>query len=237
MDSIEELVDERNKSWCIYCGGWINDGQTNVDHIPSKVLLLKPFPPNLPVITVHKSCNEGFSLDEEYLFLFLSSLLSGTTEPAEQVFPKAGRALKRNSRLRAQIERSKKVQEDLFGEAQIIWQPEWGRISRVVQKNACGHAFYEYGEPMLEKADHIQISPLVSLTPEQKQLFEDGSHMAGWPEVGSRMMTRVMTGQDLKKGWVVVQEGVYRYTVTQHNGMTVRTVLHEYLATEVVWDS
>ena len=55
------------------------------------------------------------------------------------------------------------------------------------------------------------------------------------PEVGSRMMTRVMTGQDLADGWVVAQDGVYRYAVAQAGTLLVRTVLFEYLATEVYW--
>jgi hypothetical protein len=56
-----------------------------------------------------------------------------------------------------------------------------------------------------------------------------------WPEVGSRMLTRVVTGQDLRNGWVMVQAGVYRYVVLQDDGLLVRSVLHEYLATEVHW--
>ena len=57
-------------------------------------------------------------------------------------------------------------------------------------------------------------------------------NLALWPEVGSRMMSRVLTGQDLRDGWVIVQEGIYRYRVDQFGGMLVRSVLFEYLATE-----
>lgn len=49
------------------------------------------------------------------------------------------------------------------------------------------------------------------------------------------MLTRVVTGQDLRNGWVMVQAGVYRYVVLQDDGLLVRSVLHEYLATEVHW--
>jgi hypothetical protein len=46
------------------------------------------------------------------------------------------------------------------------------------------------------------------------------------------MMTRVITGRDLDGPWVVVQEGVYRYSVTQiDGGILVRSVMSEYLAT------
>ena len=50
-------------------------------------------------------------------------------------------------------------------------------------------------------------------------------------------MTRVMTGQDLCEGWVVVQDSVYRYGVTQSGGILVRSVLFEFLATEVYWSN
>ena len=50
------------------------------------------------------------------------------------------------------------------------------------------------------------------------------------------MMTRLVTGEDLRNGWVNVQEGVYRYRVEQHGGFLVRSVLHEFLATEVYWE-
>jgi hypothetical protein len=42
-----------------------------------------------------------------------------------------------------------------------------------------------------------------------------------WPEVGSRMLTRVVTGQDLCDRWVIAQGGV--------------SAIHDYLATEVLW--
>ena len=49
------------------------------------------------------------------------------------------------------------------------------------------------------------------------------------------MMTRVLTGEDMDSGWVVVQEGTYRYVVQQTGGLRVRSILSEYLATEVQW--
>ena len=56
------------------------------------------------------------------------------------------------------------------------------------------------------------------------------------PKSGSRMMTRVMMGQALRGQWVVVQDGVYRYAVSQGGSTRVRTVLFEHIATEVCWD-
>ena len=82
MEWIEEFVDERQKAWCIYCGALLAAAETNKDHVPSKALLLKPHPENLPVVQVCTACNSDFSVDEEYLFLFLRCVLAGTTDPA-----------------------------------------------------------------------------------------------------------------------------------------------------------
>jgi hypothetical protein len=51
------------------------------------------------------------------------------------------------------------------------------------------------------------------------------------------MMARLFTGQDLtENGWVLVQEGVYRCFAQQVGTMTVKSVLYEYLRTEVRWE-
>ena len=237
MEKIEEFVDERQKAWCIHCGAPIAAVETNKDHVPSKALLLKPHPENLPVVRVCTACNSDFSVDEEYLFLFLRCVLAGTTDPKGHRDSRVARALRRHKGLRASIERSKTEYRTRSGQARCIWQPATERVHRVVVKNARGHAFYEYGEPMLTEPEHTWAVPFAVMAEEERESFEssDEDTLAGWPEVGSRMMTRVMTGQDLSDGWVVVQDGVYRYRVDQFGMLRVRSVLYEYLATEVYW--
>jgi hypothetical protein len=236
MDQISEFVDERQKSWCIHCGGWIAALDTNRDHVPSKSLLQKPYPANLPVVEVCTTCNGGFSFDEEYLVAFLGAVLAGTTDPDRQTNPNAEAILRRNERLRARIDRAKREYKTYGGETRLVWAPEQDRVVRVLVKNARGHAFYEIGEPMLREPARIWMAPLETLTPEQRSEFETIDQGGMWPEVGSRMLTRVLTGQDLSNGWVISQDGIYRYAVAQVGAMLVRTVLHEYLATEVYWD-
>ena len=237
MDKIEEFVDERQKSCCIQCGAWICGVDTNEDHVPSKALLLKPHPANLPVVRICSACNKGFSADEEYLFLFLRCVLAGTTDPDVHKDARVARALRRHEKLRARIEGSKSEHPTIGGETLRAWRPETERVNRVVLKNARGHAFYEYGEPMLTEPEHVWATPLAVMSEAERESFEnaDAGIFAGWPEVGSRMMTRVVTGQDLRGGWILVQDGVYRYRVDQCGTIRVRSILHEYLATEVYW--
>ena len=235
MDEIGEFVDERQKSWCIHCGKFLVDLKTNRDHVPTKTLLHEPYPENLPVVKICIECNEGFSKDEQYFVAFLGSVISGSTEPDSQSNPSARRTLQRNEKLKSRIERAKQEYRTPDGEMHLIWKPEQERVDRVIVKNARGHAFFEYGEPMLEVPTHVGSWPLVSFTVVERENFENIPSDGLWPEVGSRMMTRVMTGQDLDGSWVIVQEGVYRYAVVQFGGgFLVRSVISEYLATEVV---
>ena len=238
MDQINEFVDERQNSWCIQCGAWIEEVDTNRDHVPSKVFLRKPYPENLPVVVTCVACNNGFSPDEEYLHLLLHCVLTGSTDPEQHPDAKIARALQRHEKLRMRIERSKTEYRTIGGETRCVWKPEKVRMERVVVKNARGHVFYEYGEPLLSEPEHVWTRPLAAMTASEHAEFEkDGvaQELAGSPEVGSRMMTRVLTGQDMWDGWVIVQEGVYRFRVQQRCGIVVRSVLCEFLATEVYW--
>lgn len=236
MERIEEFVDGRLGGSCIHCGSWDTSSK---DHVPSKCLLREPRPENLPVVRVCGNCNNSFAADEEYLFLFLSCVLAGSAEPNRQEDLKAGRALRHHQNLCRRIEGSKTLWKTIDGEEQCTWAPEIERINRVVVKNARGHALYECSESILDAPDHVWTGPISSLSASQREAFEgtrgDGA-FALWPEVGSRMMTRLITGQDLVDGWVVVQNGVYRYRLEQAGSILVKSVLFEYLGTEVGWN-
>jgi hypothetical protein len=236
MEETEDFSDERNKSWCIHCGKWLTDTEVNEDHVPTKSFLLKPWPHHLPTVTICKPCNSSFSLDEQYFVAFLSAVLSGTTDPAMQIFQSAARSLSRVLKLRERIERSKTSYPTTGGETRTVWKPESDRINRVVLKNARGHAYYESGEQVLGDPTHIWTFPLEAMSWRERSEFEDAeSDFDVYPEVGSRMLTRMFTGDDLSGQWVVVQNGKYRYTVRQSTGVRVRSVIAEYLATEVQW--
>lgn len=238
MEEIEEFSDERQKAWCIHCGASLAGAFTNWDHVPSKSLFDRPLPMHVPQVEICRDCNSSFSLDEEYFVTFLSCVLAGSTAPEAQSNPKVQRALQRNPALLARIEASRTKGSMPDGEETSVWQPEMDRVHAVTLKNARGHAYFEFGEPMLEKPDHIWALPLVAMTAGQRAGFENvgaSGEIAGWAEVGSRMMTRQLTGQDMQEGWVIAQPGVYRYAVYQEGTLTVRSVLREYLATEVYW--
>jgi hypothetical protein len=240
MQRTEEFVDDRQKSWCIHCARSLAGLDTNDDHVPSKSLLSKPRPHHLPVVTICKECNTNFSLDEQYAVTFLSCVLSGSSAPEQQSNASATRALTASPGLRAQIELSRTEYTTVGGEKRTLWKPDAERINRVVVKNARGHAYFECGEPMLDAPVHVWAIPLESMSSEQRSEFEGAGEdpgLAVWPEVGSRMMSRLVTGADMLDGWVIVQPHIYRYSVDESGGLRVRMVLWEYLATEVLWES
>jgi hypothetical protein len=173
MDNINEFVDSRQKGWCLHCGGGLSALDTSRDHVPSKSILREPYPPNLPVVAVCKSCNEGYSKDEQYFVAFLASVLAGSTDPKAHSHDAARRTLGKNVKLRARIERSKTSYQTRAGETQLVWKPEQDRVDRVLVKNARGHAYFEYGEPMLSEPEQVRSAPILSLTPTQRTAFEN----------------------------------------------------------------
>lgn len=241
MRFINDYSDQRFKGVCAQCGISIGEDNKSSDHVPSKCLLRRSegpdedqYPDNLPVIPTCRDCNLRFSSDEEYVCLFLNCVLAGSTDPEHHVEPSVRRSLRRHGGLRARIEASKQL-EHLDGEPVLTWFPELERIHRVVVKNARGHAFYELGQPVLGEPERVWANPLERIGEAERLDFEGGPvGLAGWPEVGSRAMTRVVTGLDMHGGWVVVQPTVYRYRV-EDDGLLVRTIIREYLATEVRW--
>ena len=129
-----------------------------------------------------------------------------------------------------------KRSETLDGEVLLTWIPDLARVHPVVVKNARGHAFHEFGEPILEEPQQVWALPLAQMVETRRLVFEKGPpEFAGWPELGCRAMQRLATGLDMHGGWVVVQPRVYRYRVENHDGLVVRAILRDYLATEVRW--
>jgi len=237
MKVTKDHADERHKGWCIHCGAGLKSVKTNLDHVPSKTILDRPFPDNLPTLRICKSCNSSFSSDEEYFTAFLGSVLSGTTNPDHQVVERAEKILGSNYRLQDDIESQLEVVKDADGVDQVTFVPDLDRIQNVVVKNARGHVLLDHGEPAEGEPVGVAIQPIPTLSTDMLTDFETIDYGAGWPEVGSRLMTRLITGDDMRSdGWVIVQPNVYRFAVMNRGQFVVRTVIREYLATEVAWD-
>lgn len=254
MRYIEDFTDERLKAWCIHCGGVIADIESNRDHVPTKSLLTKELRERgaefdrgvgdelayLPQVVVCQTCNSGFSADENYLLCVLHAVIAGSLYPDPAKHPEAASILRSNRHIVRSLKRRPDGQLLLFDDLQpFTLYPDTERVRSVIVKNARGHAYHEIGEPLLEAPAHVAFVPLEQMTAEQRGAFEStatGAGLAGWPEVGSRMTVHVIDGEAMVGGWILVEPGRYRYSVDWSDGVTVRTVIWEYLATETRWD-
>ena len=236
MRQSDDCSDDRNQCLCIHCGESLEEEDMSREHAPTRGLLDRPLPDNLPVVHACQRCNSGFSDDEAYLVALIACVLTGSTELDRDRFPVAAGILDHSAELKARIERMRRVQLTLWGNPEVEWTAELDRVANVVVKNARCHAFHELGEPLRFAPSYAGFSPLCLMSGDWRDGFEQTvAGSALWPEVGSRMMQRVVMG-DLDRGWVTVKEGVYRYMVFQQPGETlVRSVIREYLATEVSW--
>lgn len=209
------------------------------EHVPSRCLLDEPFPEDLMTMVACRQCNEGYARDEQYLSALLTAVLAGSTDPDRQKTPKAGRMFKEQPGLRARIAEASVKTITLFGETETTFWPETDRVRSVVVKNARGHAVYELDIWAGNDPAHVVAFPLQSLSEEEYQQFEAvGPRIAPWPEIGTRAFQRLFAGEqsDMSGPWVIVQKGVYRYAVMdQGHGLLVRSIISEYLATEVYW--
>lgn len=227
MDPKKLFFDERHKGMCVYCGAH----PTTRDHVPSRVLLDEPFPPDLPVVPSCEPCNNGFSVDEPYLACLVDCALSGDVGIVSR--EKVRRILRESPHLTAELAACRSLDDA----GRILWNPSIERVRNILLKLARGHAAYECAGPQLDEPSSWMCLPFMTMSQEQIHRFEAVPDIAVWPEIGSRAFVRtcVAAGQAFAEGgWQIVQPGRYRYLVDD-SGMTVRIVLSEYLACEVSW--
>jgi hypothetical protein len=255
VQHIEDFSDERQKAWCIHCGAVIADIESNRDHVPTKSLLTKDLRERgadydrgaddefgyLPQVVVCKGCNSGFSPDENYLLCVLHAVIAGSLYPDVARHPEAASILRSNRHVVRSLKMGPDGQRLLFDDLQpFTLYPDVERIKRVIIKNARGHAYHEIGEPLLESPIHVAFVPLERLSAEQRDAFEStgtAGELAVWPEVGSRMTVHLLDDEVMVGGWIIVEPGRYRYSIDWSEGVTVRTVIWEYLATETRWEA
>ncbi len=218
--------DDRNKGWCVFCGG---PAETR-DHTPSRVFMDEPYPRNLPIVPSCHICNSSFSLDEEYLSCLIECARTGSVHKARVARTKVERTLNRKVALAKRLASAR--HKSARG---IFWQPEDERVRNVIVKLARGHIAFEQNEPHLDEPTSVSVLSLCVMADEAREEFESPPNFESWPEVGSRAMHRTLVGAEDEYPWIKVQPHRYRYMVTTGPFM-VRIVIAEYLAAEVVWD-
>lgn len=263
MRYIEDFVEARQKAWCIHCGAAISNVSTSRDHVPTKSLLsealrelgssydkdvftqkgweyerIEKYPDGyLPQVLICQECNADFSEDENYLLCVLHAVMAGSLYPDKSRFPEASKVLRSNRHVVRALKAEPNGQLRLFENLQpFVVSVDDDRVKNVILKNARGLAYHEIGEPLMSSPKQISFFPLHRLTTQQRNDFEAiGTGVDVWPEVGSRIMLAVAENHSFAGGWIEVEEARYRYAINWTRGVTVRTVIWEYLATETHW--
>lgn len=238
MEQLNNYADSRLIRGCIFCGGLADTR----DHIPSKCILDKPYPENLPVVGCCYECNQSFSSDEQYFVCFLECLLCGSTNPENIRRQSISNILSKSSGLRKRIENS-----IIEVDGKIAFTPEFERIDNVMLKLAQGHAAFEFSLMLRDKPSQFWYGLLTSLSEEEKNLFNSVHFQYNVGEVGSRSIQRLLVLQLLMQNgenipfiindWVDVQEHRYRYIAIHDMGKKIiRIVIDEFFVCEVIWE-
>ncbi|WP_374660952.1 hypothetical protein [Inhella sp.] len=243
MDQLHNFADERLLLGCAYCRA----SADTRDHVPPKVLLDAPFPENLPVVGACRRCNNGFSMDEEYVACLLEVAACGSVDPALMRRPAIARILERSPKLKQKLEVA--LTASATG---LNLQPEPDRLERFLVKLAKGHAAFELAQECPGRPAFVWWHPIHLLDPGQRERFESPEPVQLMGEIGSRGMQRLrvleLTLQDesgralrhqvLLNDWIEVQPGRYRYHASDAGEeVRVRMAIGEYLAAEVAWAS
>lgn len=231
MKRVECYGDSRILAGCFHCGG----AADTVDHTPPKVLLDKPYPDEMIVVPSCYACNNSASLDESWLACVIECVVTGEVEAERVTRPAIAKMLAHSPALAASMAAIRSI-----GETGTMFSPDMDRVRRIVTKIAHAHAAYELHEHFEHDPTCVEVFPLPLLSDAALHEFESlgGAGFAMWPEVGSRAMQRLLEGYPGDRpGWVVVQEGRYRYMAGIEDGRVVRMVISEYLGCKVSWDS
>lgn len=224
MNQLRLFCDERQTSQCAYCGS----ATESRDHVPSRVLLDEPYPPNLPVVPACRTCNEGFSRDEEYVACAIECAVAGSAEPARVGRSNIRRLIGKKPALAARLAAAIRMSD------QFQLTVEEDRVRNVVLKLARGHALFEQNEPQYGAPRRVAIYVLHLLPDDQRAEFERPPAATMWPEVGSRAMQR-LASTERSVNWLVTQPGRYRYLTVAADGIVIRGVLSEYVGFEVLF--
>lgn len=222
MRQVRTSSDERLDAFCVYCSG----EPSTRDHVPPKVLLDPPYPENLPVVGSCQACNEGASLDEEYLACLLEVAVCGSVLPIDLTRPTIARKLAENRGLAARLQRATTTQ----GKERLV-EAETARVERVLEKIGRALWNFEGAETSGDMTATTEFAPLVVLSADDRARFFHAVSPEIWPEVGSRMMTRMAIGFTDGNTWEHVQAERFSYAIELGRaGVTVKMLLRGYLA-------
>lgn len=227
MRQIRDNADKRQSEPCTFCRGKAG----TKDHVPSKVFLDEPYPPELPVVFACKECNGNFSQDEAYLACLIECIKANSYNINDIERESIKTTLERFPSILKRIKSLTELKEN-----KLTFKLEKERIDNVFLKLIKGHLMYEFSTPIIDEKIAITYFNLYDLNFKDRQYFENVIEVTVAPEVGCRagQNMQVVYEKYLCWGWNIVQEGLYRYMVALDKNYIVRIVIGDFLACEAV---
>lgn len=226
MKQLRSYVDDRLTGSCVFC----DRGPDTRDHVPPRVFLDDPYPENLPVVASCRSCNEGASLDEEYVACLLEVAACGSARPWDVERPKIAQKLAQNASLADRLANSFVIDG---GREMVV--AETDRVSRVLEKTARALWSFEVGDPTFGVNSVTRFVPVTLMDPLELSGFIHSRAPQLLPEVGSRALQRLFdASKEPASAWQDVQQGRFSYAIQCFPGTgRVKMMVRDFLAAEV----
>lgn len=194
------------------------------DHVPPRVFLDDPFPTNLAVVPCCRRCNEATSADEEYLACLLEVAACGTSDVGGLERISIGRTLAARPPLLARLAAA-------LDPSEASVDVEHDRVRRVVEKVGRGLWTFETAAGSDEATTRSAYAPIGECDASMIEAFEALAPLDLLPEVGSRLMLRVIEEWGLQNLWQVVQPRRFAYAIEAGSAEPcVKMVFRDYLA-------
>ena len=220
MRQLRPFADERLGGACVYCCSVAGTR----DHVPPRVFLDAPFPTNLAVVPCCRRCNGVTSADEEYLACLLEVAACGVADISRLERPSIVRTLTGRPALLARLMAAVNPSEPSV-------DVEHERVRRVVEKIGRGLWAFEAAASSDEITTSSTCTPLLECDASMIEAFEALAPLDLLPEVGSRLMFRVIEEWGLKNRWQVVQPRRFAYAIEAGSSQPrVKMVIRDYLA-------
>jgi len=187
---------------CIYCG---NNADSR-EHVPSKVFLSQPYPNDLFIVPSCKKCNSSFSNDELYTWFVIKTLQHEywDYEPLQdeeirrfKKYEKMTRTV--SSEIKAYCEGGEGSACNYQRQGKAVRSFRSGKIERVLEKLAIGHAVFELSEGYRDSqrsrwtTKDIVYKFAPEMSTQEIENYDDiiVMHNRLLPEIGSRVFEKM----------------------------------------------
>lgn len=220
------------KNICPYCGCELDSSNTTVDHIPSKVLIDKPYPAELATIPCCRSCNKGFSSDEEYASVLVECVKNQTFNP--NAFSRE--SIKKTVSHTPSLIETVRQRVIFESKDRFSIDPDDNRFKAVLLKLVKAHLRFEESLFLINSTDiKLLFSSIDKMSDLEVSRFAMPFSSRLLPEVGSRALENLMILQDdnnqpigYYSPWICYQKDTYSYCVASA-GDKVKILLHGFI--------